>query len=117
VLGAEKLAQTPPGSLHQAGPGKDRRAFPGVEVADLPRRQPESESDGDDAAGGRAGDQIEVIGGRAARIFFERGEYRFFERGEYRCGERALDAASVEAQDSKHYLSPARKTGRECVRH
>ena len=62
--------------------------------------KPEAQPDGDDAAGGRAGDQIEVAADRMFEMLFEPRQ----ERGR----KHAADSAAVERQDAEK-LAVARR--------
>ena len=79
---------------------EDRRSLLDVELEDVAGGKPEAESDGDDAAGGRAGDQIEVFADRVFEMFFEPRK----KRGR----EHAADPAAVERQDAEN-LAVARQ--------
>src|SRR4029079_16648480 len=73
--------------------GEDRRPPLLVEAEDVFGADPEPERDGDDAAGGRSGDEVEVVGDRLPGHLLQLGE----DRG----GEGSFDAAAVEAQDAE----------------
>ena len=67
---------------------EDRRALRFVKPQDFARRQSKPKSDGNDAAGGGAGDQIEIGSDRRPSLLFQLGE---------KCGRKnTTDAAAIE---------------------
>lgn len=90
----ESLLELSADALREARARKDRWPLRGIEVADLAWRYSEPEAYCDDAAGGCAGDQIEMIDDAAPQVLLERGEHRG--------REGAFNAAAVDAQDSEH---------------
>jgi len=72
---------------------EDRRALLHVELEDLAGGQPEAESDGDDAAGRGASNEVEIAADRMFEMLFETRK----ERGR----KNAADAAAVERQDAE----------------
>ena len=67
-----------------------------VEIEQFGRAEPHREPYGDDAAGGRAGDQIEVAAYRLRQVLFEPCE----ESGR----KRPLDPAPVDGQEAARRL-------------
>ncbi len=78
---------------------EDRRTLLDIELEDVAGRKPKPEADGDDAAGRRAGDEVEVAADRMFEMLFETRQ----EGGR----KHAADAAAVERQDAEELLSPA----------
>ena len=75
---------------------EDRRPLLDVELQDVARGQTEAEADGDDAAGRRAGDEVEVPADGMFEMLFDPGE---------ECGRKhAADAAAVEREDAEELV-------------
>jgi hypothetical protein len=72
---------------------EDCRALLHIQLEDVAGGKAETEPDGDDAAGRRARDQVEVAADRVFEVFFEPRE----ERGR----EYPANAAAVERQDAE----------------
>ena len=70
-----------------------------VEGQDLPSTESEREGEGDDAASGRAGDEVEVVRNRMGQSLFDGGE----KRG----GKRAPDPSAVDREDAPSLVHAA----------
>jgi hypothetical protein len=105
VLGDEQMRDAAQLLAHPIPDGtvlmvEDRGALLHVELKDVGGGQAEAEPDGDDAAGRRARDQVEVATDRVFEVLFEAGQKR--------SGEYAADAAAIERQDAEE-LAVARR--------
>jgi hypothetical protein len=93
MLGAEQLAQQS-GNAEPARGRKNRRTHLPIEIPDGLGGDSVGDAQCQDSAGRGAGDEVEIVADRAADLVLDLGQNG--------SGECALDAATVQAQDSKH---------------
>jgi hypothetical protein len=97
-------------STQAAGPAavpEDPRSVLVVELDDLPRRQAHAETEGDDAAGRGAGDEVEVVGDPQLEVVLTAGEDGGAEHAPQPTTVQAEDLEPLEGHDhliSEHVL-------------